>query len=165
MRTEALLLAALALGACKKEEAAPATPPAAPPVVKTEAVVAPDEPENVWQVEFTTEPPLTAGKEATATITIATVKGYHVNAEYPLSFKPTPTEAAAYAGERVSLKAASQTLCEGQKEDACEVKVPLAITAVKPGVVAFEGVLSFSVCSADKCLTPKENLRLVVDVL
>ena len=162
MRTELLLIATLSLVACKKDEAAPpAPPPQAKPAAPAPA--APAE-EKTWTVNLEVAPPLAAGKEAIATITIAARDGFHVNPDYPLSFKPAASETVTFSGDRVQLTASEKTPCKDHADDNCEVKVPLAFTPKQAGVASFEGVLSFSVCSEEKCLTPKETLTMKVDV-
>lgn len=156
MRTELLLLAALSLAACKKEDAAPAAPPSQTKPAAPE--------ERPWTVSFELTPPLAAGKEAITTITIASRDGFHVNPDYPLSFKPAASDTVTFSGERLQLTATEKTPCKDHADDSCEVKVPLAFTPSKAGVASFEGVLSFSVCSEEKCLTPKERLTVRADV-
>ncbi len=167
MRTELLLLAALTLGACKKDDAAPhAAVPVKPPVANDTAAVSPPPAEEVvWSVSFDFEAPLPAGKPITALITIAAMPGFHVNADYPLSLKVSGADNLKLDGERVQLAASEKTPCKDEPTESCEVKVPLTLTAEAAGVASFDGVLSFSVCSADKCLTPKEALRLVADAI
>lgn len=165
MRTELLLAGALSLAACKKDEAA-APPPPAPVQARAEASVpaAPPAEAKTWNVRLDFNPPLLAGKENVATITIAALDGFHVNPDYPLSFKPVANEQAGLSGERIALTATGKTPCKDKAEDSCEVTVPLTVTPKAVGTVSVEGVLSFSVCSEEKCLTPKEPLQLRADV-
>ncbi len=162
MRTELLLVGVLALGACKKEEAAPPKPLPMPVPSKVEAPPSDEKPYNVM-LDFA--PPLNAGKEATAIVTITARDGFHVNPDYPLSFKPAANEMFGITGDRMPLTATDKTPCKEKADDNCEVKVPLKLTPKQAGVANFEGVLSFSVCSEEKCLTPKETLTLRADVV
>ncbi len=155
----------LLLAACKKEEATPApAPSAAPPPAKIENPVQDPSVDNEYLIGITAAPPYLAGKEAVATISVTARKGFHVNPEYPMSFKPTPTEGVKYGAERVQLTVATRTPCKEKAEDNCAVDVNLPVTPEKAGVAVIEGVLSFSVCSDEKCLTPKQTVSLAVDV-
>jgi hypothetical protein len=162
MRTELLLVGVLALSACKKEEAVAPKPLPMPVPSKVEAPPSDEKPYNV-ALDF--NPPLRVGAEAIATITITAREGFHVNPDYPLSFKPVANEMFGVTGERMPLTSTEKTPCKEKADDNCEVKVPLKLTPKTAGVASFEGVLSFSVCSEEKCLTPKETLTLRADVV
>ena len=87
-----------------------------------------------------------------------------MNPEYPVAFKPEGAEAVKFAGDRVPLTAAAKTPCADKAEDTCSAEYPLALTPAKAGPAKLAGVLSFSVCSADKCLIEKVPLSLAVNV-
>ena len=93
---------------------------------------------------------------------LALDKGDRVRVE--CTHRNTTSETVTFSGDRVQLTASEKTPCKDHADDNCEVKVPLAFTPKQAGVASFEGVLSFSVCSEEKCLTPKETLTMKVDV-
>lgn len=140
-----LSLLALALAACTKEAATPSSP-------------------HTFELAFSGAGPFFAGKQAVVAITLTAKAGFHVNPEYPVSFKPEGFEAVKFAGDRVPLTAGSKTPCAEKAEDACQVEFPLPLTPEKAGAAKIAGVLGFSVCSADKCLIEKEPLTLAIKV-
>lgn len=156
-----LAAAVIVIAACKKDEVVAAPPPAQ---VEQPAVAEPP-PSAEYLVEINAAPPYIAGKEAVATISITARDGFHVNPDYPVSFKPSPTEGVKYPGDRVQLSdIVKKTPCKDKAEDNCAVDVSLPVTPESAGLAKIEGVLSFSVCSDEKCLTPKQALSLAVDV-
>ena len=164
MKRTLLFAALLLLAACKKDEVA-AAPPAASPKVEQPLAAPPPKPATEYALAIAAAPPYVAGKEAVATITIEAKEGFHVNPDYPVSFKPSAAEGVKYAGERVQLgEPAKKTPCKAKEEDNCAVDLNLALTPEKAGVATVDGVLSFSVCSEEKCLTPKQQLTLAIDV-
>ena len=111
---------ALTLVACTKDPVAPPSKPAAKAAV-------PDA-EQTYELAFTSPTPWAAGKESLAAITVSAKAGFHVNPEYPVSFKPDGSESVKFAGERVALAAGTKTPCADKAEDACKVEFPLAAT-------------------------------------
>ena len=146
-------LLALLLAACTKE----ATPPPAPPAEKKTE-------EKNYELSMTS-PALKAGQESSAaTITVTAISGFHVNPEYPVSFRPEGSEAVKFSGERVALTAATKTPCAAKAEDSCKVEFPLPLTPEKAGAGKVAGIVAFSVCSEDKCLIEKVPLSLALKV-
>lgn len=166
MTRSILIASVLFVAACKKDEAAVTPTPPVIPVAKVEQPDAPPTPANAeWTVTIDAAPPYIVGKEAVATIAIAAKDGFHVNPDYPVSFKPSSTEGVKYSGERVQLSnVTKKTPCKDKAEDNCAIEVALPVTPEAKGIAKIEGVLSFSVCSAEKCLTPKQTLAIAVDV-
>jgi hypothetical protein len=154
-----LSLLALVLASCTKEkESSP--PPAAPAAEKK---AEPKEAKN-YEVSMSS-PALKAGQESTAAvITVTATSGFHVNPEYPVSFRPEGSEAVKFSGERVALTAGTKTPCAAKAEDACKVEFPLPLTPEKAGEGKVAGVVAFSVCSEDKCLIEKVPLALAIKV-
>lgn len=149
-------LLALLLAGCTKESA-PATPPAAPPPEKKTE-------EKNYELSMTS-PALKAGQESSAaTITVTAISGFHVNPDYPVSFRPEGSEAVKFSGERVALTPGTKTPCAAKAEDACKVEFPLPLTPEKAGAAKVAGIVAFSVCSEDKCLIEKVPLSLALKV-
>jgi hypothetical protein len=96
------------------------------------------------------------GKAAIAVLHLAARAGFHVNLEYPISFRPAPGSAAG--AERVALQPASRESCQGRSQETCAVRLELPLTAAGAGAAPVSGTLAFSVCSADRCLIEKVPL-------
>jgi hypothetical protein len=97
-----------------------------------------------------------AGKAAIAVLHLAARAGFHVNLEYPISFRPAPGSAAG--AERVALQPASKEPCQGRSQETCAVRLELPLPAAGVGAAPVSGTLAFSVCSADRCLIEKVAL-------
>lgn len=117
-----------------------------------------------YEVKFTSPSPFVAGKESAAVVLVKAGPGLHVNAEYPVAFKPEGSEAVKFAQERMPLTPGTKTPCADNAEDACAVEFALPLTPEKAGPAKVAGVLAFSVCSAEKCLIEKVPLTLAIKV-
>lgn len=113
---------------------------------------------------LTARGPWTVGAESSAALTVKATSGFHVNPEYPVTFKPEGFEAVKFDGERVQLSPGTRTPCAEKAEDACTVEFPLPVTPEKAGAGKVAGVFAFSVCSAQKCLIEKVPLTLAITV-
>lgn len=108
-----------------------------------------------------------AVQDAPATFDVEVVArgGFHVNAEYPLSFRPVPSSAADFAKPRFDRDdGLVLEPCAGDARDACRARLPIAFTPRTAGAFRVGGTLSFSVCSAEKCLIRKVDLAVPVEV-
>ncbi|MDP3505742.1 MAG: hypothetical protein Q8S33_35695 [Myxococcales bacterium] len=150
----ALVLTLVVVSACKQEQAASPTPATSPTPAK----------DKHFTVSFSGQP-ATVGDAARLSLRLVATDGFHVNADYPVSFVPDESPAVAFAAPRVPLKdTAAKTLCAGSAEDTCALDATLSPKAVAAGTHRVSGVFAFSVCSADQCLIEKEpvSLQLVV---
>ncbi len=147
----ALLSAVVAPGGAAAEPAAARAPAALPARAEAEA----------WSVALELPAALRAGEPALARIRLAARSGHHVNLEYPASFRPDGAATAAFAGPRVGLAVAERHPCEGRRGETCEVTLALPFT---PGAAPtrISGLVSFSVCTADRCLIEKVALAAEV---
>jgi hypothetical protein len=105
------------------------------------------------------------GAPATFDVEIVARAGFHVNDEYPLSFRPAPSSSAEFAKPRFD-RADGLVLepCTAGAREACRARLPVAFTPRTSGAVSVGGTLSFSVCSAEKCLIKKVDLAVPVEV-
>jgi hypothetical protein len=88
---------------------------------------------------------------------------YHVNREYPMSFRPDATASATFEGERVALgDGATLTPCADHPGDGCSVSAPLRFTARSAGEARLAGTVAFSVCNPERCLIEKVPLSATV---
>lgn len=150
-------LVVLVLAACTRDPA-----PVAPVGPKT-AEVKPAA-DAAFELGIAATGAWTAGKESSAAVTVTAKPGFHVNPEYPVSFRPEGSESVKFSGERVPLTAGTRTPCAEKAEDACKVEFPLPATPEKAGPAKLAGVVAFSVCSADKCLIEKVPVSLAIAV-
>jgi len=117
-----------------------------------------------WAVALEAPGPVRAGAPAEARLRVAARGGYHVNEEYPMSFRPAGDAGAGLAGERVALAARTRTPCGGEVGGACEVTAALPFAPRAPGEVRLAGMLAFSVCTAERCLIEKVPLAISLTV-
>jgi len=105
------------------------------------------------------------GEPGTAVITLTARGGFHVNEEYPLSFRPTAVPALGLAKQRYG-KADGLVLepCAAGSKDACTATLPVAFTPTATGTLTMAGTLSFSVCNPEKCLIEQAELGVPIDV-
>ncbi len=146
-----LSLLTLALAACTRD------PAPAPKAEKTDDAPA-------YELNLAASGPWAAGKESNAAVTVTAKPGFHVNPEYPVTFKHEGSEAVKFTSERVALTPGTKTPCADKAEDACKVEFPLAVTPEKTGPAKVAGIVAFSVCSADKCLIEKVPVTLAISV-
>jgi len=115
--------------------------------------------------EVRLEPPAgaKAGEAATARLVVKARGPYHVNRDYPMSFRPDAASTAAFDGERVALgQGAERTPCADHAGEACTISAPLRFTALKAGEVRLAGTVAFSVCNPERCLIEKVPLAATV---
>lgn len=117
-----------------------------------------------YAVGLASKAPYAAGTKGAVTLTVTAHKGYHVNPEYPVTFKPEGAEALKFAGERLKLTAGKKTLCEDNSNDACAADFAVEFVPEKKGPAKFAGTFSFSVCTAKRCLIKNVPLALAITV-
>jgi hypothetical protein len=143
------LLAALLAGA----EPQPAT--AAPPADRAAG--------EAFEVALVAPPAVRAGARGTARVVLSARGPYHVNRDYPASFRPGAASTAIFPGARVALgDGAERTPCRDFPGEACTVSLPLPFTAAASGETRIAGVVAFSVCNPDRCLIEKVPLAVSV---
>jgi len=111
------------------------------------------------------EPPanLRAGEPAIARVVVMARSPYHVNRDYPMSFRPDPVAVIVFGAERIALNdGAERTPCANQPAEVCKVSAPLRFTVARPGKVPLAGTVAFSVCNPQRCLIEKVKLSVMV---
>ncbi len=110
----------------------------------------------------------TAGYEDAQTVVLATAKGtqlqidvsvkkgFHLNDDYPINFKPD------FAGPKVDKKQMTVVACAGHPEARCGVKIPVPVPAALKGQTV-TGTLAFAACDANVCLIKKVPLAVRVE--
>jgi hypothetical protein len=150
-----VLVGALALTACNKDKDAAPAVASKPASVQTAPAPKGDTP-RVEAPEYVVE--LTARANG-GSLQITAKPPLHVNAEYPIAFKPEPG-GAKFAGDKVPLTADVKKPCADKAEDTCVASLPLPYEGGAGAVVA--GTLLFSVCEPEKCLIEKVRLAATV---
>lgn len=107
-----------------------------------------------FEVRFSGKDAYEAGKPADATITIDAKAPFHVNDKYPYKFKLKEASGLQFPSPVVGKDAA--------KVEKMRVTMPVAFVPAAAGKHTLSGVLSFSVCTDDKCLIEKRDLSLAV---
>jgi len=107
-----------------------------------------------------------AGAAARLEVEIAARGGFHINDEYPLNFRPTPSEGATFPKRRFDRDdGLALEPCATGGRDACVARLPVPFTPKEPGPLSLSGTVHFSVCNPEKCLIQKVELAVPVEVL
>ncbi len=87
---------------------------------------------------------------------LLTVKApYHVNAEYPHRLEMQPGGAVAFEKSRIGREAA-----QIQPD---RMSIPVTLTVSQPGRHTVAGTLSFSLCTAEKCVMEKRPVTATIE--
>ncbi len=100
----------------------------------------------------------TVGEKATASVTIATKKGWHLNAEAPLTLKLNPSP-----GVTVDKPKLTRTDLAATSENSARFDVSLA--ASNPGTSEIAAEAGFVLCQDTECRPIKEKLVIGVDAV
>jgi hypothetical protein len=103
------------------------------------------------------------GVAAQFEVKLAARGGFHINAEYPSSFKVTAgSDAVRYPKPKVDRASGlAYDRCSGS-DDSCAARAQIPFVVNRPGAHAVGGVLAFSVCDEEQCLIEKVPLSLAV---
>jgi DsbC/DsbD-like thiol-disulfide interchange protein len=104
-----------------------------------------------------TDASLTAGGKGKASVTISAKKGWHLNAEAPLTLKLLP--APGVEVEKAKLGRADLAL-----SNETSARFDVGMTAAEPGKKSIEAEAGFVLCQEDSCRPVKEKVTLAVDV-
>ncbi len=123
--------------------------------VQAKAAGQPSYNEEAFQLSFEAPPAGKVGVPLTLKVVLVAKNGYKVNDEYPIKFK---------FDENAGVKAAKDTV---RKEDAklekMRVEMPMQVTIAGAGATSVSGRLSFSVCTEERCLIEKRDLKVNVN--
>jgi hypothetical protein len=103
-----------------------------------------------------TDAKVTTGTQGKASVTISSKKGWHLNAEAPLTLKLLPT-----AGVAVDKAKLGRTDLAISNETTARFDV--GITASEPGKTAVEAEAGFVLCEESSCRPVKEKFTIAVD--
>jgi hypothetical protein len=167
MNFRTLVLALAVVSACKKEPP-PVAPPTAPapaePAEMDLSTAVTSKTTEVYDVSITAPEVSAQNEQVEATLTVQAKGGMHINAEYPINFRPVRTvNSVKFGREKFDLvKEARRTPCEGKGRDDCALTAPIPFTIDAPGPRRVEGILAFSVCDKNRCLIEKATLGMDV---
>jgi len=103
-----------------------------------------------------TDAKMTAGTQGKASVTISAKKGWHLNAEAPLTLKLLPT--AGVTVDKAKLGRGDLAL-----SSETSARFDVELTASEPGKTAIEAEAGFVLCEESACRPVKEKLTLTVD--
>ncbi|HET6413237.1 MAG TPA: hypothetical protein VFG53_14355 [Anaeromyxobacter sp.] len=110
-----------------------------------------------WAVAMSV-PPVAPGATSKARLEVTSRAGYHVNLDYPMSFRPSAEGTVALPQSRIGLRPISTSPCAAGPKESCAVSLEVPFTAPQEGESRVAGALAFSVCSAERCLIEKVSL-------
>jgi hypothetical protein len=103
------------------------------------------------------EPKVAAGAKATASLTIATKNGWHVNAEAPITVALTPPAGISVPKAKLVRADLAQSTAESARFD-----IPFEASEAGAKVITAEA--KFVICQESACKPVKETLALNIDV-
>jgi hypothetical protein len=104
-----------------------------------------------------TEPKVTAGAKGTASVTIATKNGWHVNAEAPITVALAAPAGITVPKPKLSRGDLAQSTAESARFD-------IPFEATEPGAKVITGEAKFVICQETACKPVKETLALNIEV-
>jgi hypothetical protein len=118
---------------------------------------------EAYQVSLVPPASVKAGATATARVVVTARAPYHVNRDYPTSFRVDKGATAIFPAEKVPLgEGAERTPCKEFPGESCALSAPLPFRAAATGETRIAGVVAFSVCTPDRCLIEKVPVAVVV---
>ena len=120
--------------------------------------------EPPYRLELRAPPAIAPGASGALEVRVVAGGGFHLNEDYPVSFKPDPGP-IAFAQEKFDLKATGKrTRCAGSDHEDCTLEGQVGFTAPAAGTHRAAGILAFSVCTKEQCLIEKQAVAADVEV-
>jgi hypothetical protein len=104
-----------------------------------------------------TEPKVAAGAKGSASVTIATLHGWHVNGEAPITLALTAPAGVTLAKTKLARADLAASTLESARFD-------VAFEAAEPGAKVIPVEARFVICQESACKPVKETLSLNIDV-
>lgn len=106
-----------------------------------------------------------AGVPATVTLTLVVRNGFHMNADYPTSFKVTEGGSVTYPRARTDQDTGlTVQACADNRDVNCGARAAVPYIAPAAGTHTVSGLFAFSVCNDEQCLIEKVTLAVPVTV-
>jgi len=112
--------------------------------------------EAAFELTLVSAGPYKAGQVGQVEIRLSAKQPYHSNDKYPYKFKSKPADGVEFEAPIVRI--------ENGKLTKTEVWLPIRFTPKAAGSKMIEGQFSFSVCTEDRCLVERRDLKLAVEV-
>ncbi len=112
--------------------------------------------EAAFELTLVSAGPYKAGQVGQVEIRLSAKQPYHCNDKYPYKFKSKPSEGVVFEAPIVRT--------ENGKLTKTELTLPVRFTPKAAGSTMIEGQFSFSVCTEDRCLVERRDLKLAVEV-
>jgi hypothetical protein len=150
-------MASCILSSCKNDASTNESVSSAAPVTELATVAAPVKvgqvryDEAAFTLQMVSPQPIKVGETGALVITLSPKAPFHVNAEYPHRFKVSSTKGGNAPSSTVNRDPAKL------KPNQLELLVPVVPSQAGGGEL--EGELSFSVCTEEKCLMEKRQLK------
>lgn len=149
--------------ACSKAEANPDAPTPGTPVqaanvveASTALTAAAKFQAEAFDVALVSVGSFKAGQPAQLEIQLSAKSPYKCNDKYPYKFKAKPTPDVEFTEPVVRM--------EKGKLTKMTFTLPIAFTPKTSGAKSVEGQFSFSVCTEDRCLVERRDLKLAINV-
>ena len=104
-----------------------------------------------------TEPKVAVGATGTASLTITTKGGWHVNAEAPISVAVTPPAGVSVPKAKLTRADLAQSTQESARFD-------IPVSATEAGKKTINAEARFVLCQEQACKPVKETLALALDI-
>jgi hypothetical protein len=104
-----------------------------------------------------TEPKVASGAKGTASLTIATKGGWHMNAEAPISLKLTPPAGISVPKPKLGRADLASSTAESARFD-------IPFSATEPGQKVINAEAHFVICQESACKPVSETLALNIEV-
>jgi hypothetical protein len=103
-----------------------------------------------------------AGAEATAKLSVAPAKGYHMATDYPIKLTLEPTPGVTIA--KTEMTAGGRNKVQGDAATLSEQSLAFAVkaTAEKAGTYEIKGTFKFGICEKDSCHPKKQPITITV---
>lgn len=136
--------------------AAPLARADAPPPARVE--------KPAYVVEVAGAPDVRPGATAQLDVKLVARGGFHLNADYPTSFKVTAGSAGVrYPKPKVDKASGiAYEPCAAGSHDSCTARAQVPFVVASPGSHPVGGVLAFSVCDEEQCLIEKVPVGVTV---
>ncbi len=112
--------------------------------------------EAAFELTLVSAGPYKAGQVGQVEIRLSAKQPFHCNDKYPYKFKTKPGDGVEFEAPIVRI--------ENGKLTKTEVTLPVRFTPKAAGSKMIEGQFSFSVCTEDRCLVERRDLKLAVEV-
>jgi len=122
-------------------------------------------PGDVFHASLTGPGRIAVSSQGEVVVEVTARNGFHVNDEYPHSFRPTQgVEGVRFGADRFDLRQGwERTPCPAEPDHACAVRTRVPFQATAKGARRAEGVVALSVCNPEICLIEKVSVSAPIE--